>query len=71
MNANKHLALDRPAEKELSHQHLAIQRDLHEQIQRFRYVLLRLKLLPANLAISIIRSDVLAKTTSAPVVRDH
>jgi hypothetical protein len=34
-------------------------------------VLLRLKLLPANLAISIIRSDVLAKTTGAPVVRDH
>jgi hypothetical protein len=34
-------------------------------------VLLRLKLLPANLVISIIRSDVLAKTTSVPVVRDH
>ena len=71
MNANKHLALDRPAEKELSHQHLAKQHDRHERIQRFRYVLLRLKLLPANLVISIIRSDVLAKTTGAPVVRDH
>ena len=71
MNVNKHLALDHPSEKELIRQHLAKQRDRHEQIQRLRYVLLRLKLLPANLAISIIRSDVLAKTTSAPVVRDH
>jgi hypothetical protein len=63
--------LDHPSGKELSHQHLTEQGGLHEQIQRFRYVLLRLKLHPANVEISIIRSGVLVKTTSAPVIRDH
>jgi len=49
MIVNKHLELDRPAETKLTHQHLTKQGDQREQIQRLRYVLLRLKLHLTNL----------------------